>query len=214
MKMAFISVLSAVLLRLPIAWGAGMPDSEPIYAAYLAAEHIPSIGKVIDARRVRDRLGEHILVLDRKAGPSPKAPKSGRIEHIELNAAYYSRQNGGWRQEWSVHDVVDCPGLDAAADFFASSVSVTDINNDGKAEVTVPYELFCGGGIDTHTVKIILREGPLKLAIRGESTLRLPGQPPFGGDHAYDKILLTPAYAAYKRHMDRVWNTVSSDVGR
>ena len=91
-------------------------------------------------------------------------------------------------------------------------VSITDINADGKAEVTIPYKLFCGGGIETATVKIILREGALKLAIRGESEVRLPGQEPFGGKHDYDKLLLTPAYAPYKVHLDQVWKAVSRDI--
>jgi len=213
MKIAFIPAFSAgLLLALTTACGARTPDSEPVDATYLEARHIASSGKLVSAQRIRDQEGEHILVLQRKAGPSAGSPKSGRLEHIELNAAYYSQQNNGWKQDWTVHDFVECPGLDAMADFFASSVSVTDINGDGKAELTVPYKLFCGGGIDSYTVKVILREGTLKLAIRGKSEVKLPGQPSFGGDHEYDKTLLTPAYATYKKHMDQVWMTVSADA--
>jgi len=213
MNIAFIPAFSAgLLLALTTACDAHTLNSEPVDATYLEAQHIASIGKLVFAQRIRDQRGEHILVLQRKAGSSASSPKSGRIEHIELNAAYYSQQNNRWKQDWTVHDFVECPGLDAMADFFASSVSVTDINGDGKAEVTVPYKLFCGGGIDSYTVKVILREGPLKLAIRGKSEVKLPGQPAFGGEHEYDKALLTPAYATYKKHMDQVWKTVSADV--
>jgi hypothetical protein len=215
MKRVLASVLTAGwLLGQSVACCARAPDSEPVDAALLAAQHIPSIGQLMAARRIRDQTGEHVLVLNRQSGPSPAAPKSGRIEHIELHAAYYSRKNGGWSPDWTVRDLVDCPGLEAAADFFLASVSVTDINGDGKAEVTIPYKLFCGGGIDPYTVKVILREGPLKLAIRGESEVRMTGQPPFGGGHDYDKALLTPAYSAYKSHMDQVWKTVSPDIRR
>ncbi|NGZ87438.1 hypothetical protein GW587_24660 [Duganella sp. SAP-35] len=206
------TVFMSGLLCLTTACSAGIPESKPVDAAYLASQHIPSSGTLVAARMIRDQDGEHILQLNRQAGPSPSAPKSGRIEHIELTAVYYAKQAGGWKQEWTVRDVADCPELDAAADFFISSVAVTDINGDGKAEITIPYKLFCGGGIDSYTVKVILREGPLKLAIRGESEVRLPGQPPFGGDHKYDKALLTPAYAAYKNHLDQIWKTVSVDI--
>lgn len=191
---------------------AGTPQSAAVDAAYLQARHIPPKGDLISAKRVQDQSGEHILVLSRKAGPSPGAPRSGRIEHIELQAAYHSQQNGAWREDWTVRDMVDCPGLDAAANFFPAAVSISDVNQDGKAEVTIPYRLFCGGGIDSYTVKVILREGALKLAIRGESEVRLPGQAPFGGEHQYDKLLQTPAYAAYKAHMDQIWKTVSLDI--
>ena len=79
---------------------------------------------------------------------------------------------------------------------------------DGRVEVSVPYHMFCGG-VDTHTVKVILREGATKLAIRGESTMLYPGQAPFGGVRQYDKALLQPVRAAYKKHMDRIWQEVS-----
>ena len=76
------------------------------------------------------------------------------------------------------------------------------------------YRLFCGGGVGPYTVKVILRDGTTKLAIRGESLVRIKGQAPFGGGHQYDKALLDPvnaANAAYKQHLDRVWRTVSQD---
>jgi hypothetical protein len=68
---------------------------------------------------------------------------------------------------------------------------------------------FCGGGIEPHTVKVILREAATKLAIRGKSNMLYPGQEPFGGEHEYDKALLQPNRTAYKQHMDRIWREVS-----
>ncbi|TWI43986.1 hypothetical protein IP92_04504 [Pseudoduganella flava] len=172
--------------------------------------HFPVIG----ALRIMDKRGEHLLVLTRNADLSPSRPKSPRIEHIDLVAYYYDRREGGWTTTWTIRDSVDCPGLDAAADFFTAAVSFTDLNGDGRAEVTVPYRLFCGGGIEPSTVKVILRDGATKLAIRGESTVRLPGEEPFGGEHRYDKALLQPANATFKRHLDQIWLKVSVDTRR
>ena len=106
-------------------------------------------------------------------------------------------------------DGVDCPGLDVAAAFFAGAVAVTDLNGDGKAEVTVPYRFSCGGGVDSAQIKIILRDGPVKLSIRGQSRVELPDQAGFGGEHTHDKALLEPANAAFKQHLDAVWRAVS-----
>lgn len=69
--------------------------------------------------------------------------------------------------------------------------------------------MFCGSGSDTHSVKVVLREGATELAIRGESRMFYPGQEPFGGEHKYDKALLQPDRAAYRRHMDHIWDAVS-----
>ena len=204
-----MGVLLALGLSFACAANAAPPQPFTVDAAWLAQQQITPIGKVVSAQRIRDIEGDHLLVLARQAGPSPDNPKSGRIEHIELRATFYASTALGWKQEWTIHDIVECPNLDSAADFFPKAVTFTDLNGDGRVEATVPYHLFCGGGIDTHTVKVILREGATKLAIRGESTMLYPGQPAFGGEHQYDKALLQPDRAAYRKHMDRVWQDVS-----
>lgn len=185
----------------------------PVNASTLAAEALHIDGHLIGAWRIHDHDGTHILILTRKAGPSPAARRSGRVGKIDLAAVYYQRLPAGqWQQEWTIRDGSDCPELDVEADFFKDSVTFTDLNQDGRAEVTVPFRLFCGGGVDPHAVKVILREGSTKLAIRGESVVRYPGQAPFGGGRQHDKVLLTPARAAYKQHMDTVWRKVADDV--
>jgi hypothetical protein len=205
------SVCTILALGLAAACSAStsLSQPEPVDPAWLTAQKIVSIGTVVSAQRIRDSNGEHVLVLARQAGPSPSNPTSGRIEHIELRATFYGRTGTAWHPEWTIHDLVDCPNLDSAADFFPKAVTFTDLNNDGRVETTVAYHMFCGGGIDTHTVKVILREGATKLAIRGESRMLYPGQEPFGGEHQYDKALLQPDRAAYKQHMDRIWKAVS-----
>jgi hypothetical protein len=196
-------------LSIPSAAHASLSQPVSVDKTWLANENIASAGTVISAQRIRDKHGDHILVLSRRAGPSPSNPNTNRIEHIELDAVFYRRAGARWQAEWTIHDLVDCPHLDSSADFFPDSVTFTDLNDDGRVEVTVPYHLFCGGGIDTHTVKVILREGAAKLAIRGDSRMFYPGQAPFGGEHQYDKALLQPDRAAYKKHLDAVWQAVS-----
>lgn len=61
--------------------------------------------------------------------------------------------HGAWRQRWTIRDVNDCPELDSSADFITEEVPNTDIDQDGRIEVTVPYRSFCGGGIEPATVR-------------------------------------------------------------
>lgn len=186
----------------------------PVNESNLAARRISVPGALVLGRHFTDRDGEHVLVLIRKAGPSSSAPSPSRIEHIALLAALHTRgANGAWQQSWTIRDINDCPGLDGSADFFAKEVTFTDIDRDGRLEVTVPYTMFCGGGIEPATVKVILRQGALKLAIRGEALLRFPGKE-FGGEFKRDQALLEPRNAAFKRHLDKVWNRVYIDDRR
>lgn len=186
----------------------------PVTAPWLKQQQIPAPDQTVEAWRVTDRLGEHVLVLSRKTGPSPDNPRSGRIEATQLTASYYGHAATGWTREWDIRDGVGCPNLDSHALFYPQAVTFTDLNGDGRAEVTVSYHTFCGGGIDSDTVKVILREGATKLAIRGQSRVQYPGEAPFGGEHQHDKALLRPDMAAYKQHLDAVWQTVSIDNRR
>ncbi len=174
-------------------------------AVYLATQHIVVKGALISAQRVTDKAGEHVLVLSHKSGPSPSEP-SEREEYHELNAVYYGHNDGRWKPDWTIHDMVDCPTLDSAAEFFTSAVSITDLNGDGRSEVTIPYRLFCSGSIDYSTVKVILRDGGTKLAIRGELEMYQPGgKPALQGKKQYDQSLLQPANSIYKQHLDAIW---------
>lgn len=186
----------------------------PVTEEDLAARRISVPGTLVLGRHFTDRDGEHVLVLARKTGPSPSAPSSGRIEHIALLTSLHTRgANGAWQQTWTIRDVNDCPGLDGSAEFFAKELTFTDIDRDGRVEVTVPYRMFCGGGIEPATIKLVLRQGAAKLAIRGEAKVRIPGET-FGGEHRHDRALLDPRNAGFKRHLDAIWKRVSIDDRR
>ncbi len=180
----------------------GMPKTIPVDAALLASEQIGVKGALVMARRIVDRAGEHLLVVSRLAGPS-SAPRAtpGATERIDLSAALYTRKDNAWPQAWIIQDKVDCPGLDSGAEFFSEYITVTDLDKNGIAEVTVPYKLSCGGGIDANTLKVILRQGVQKLALRGTTLRNTKMEAHYGGEMAFDPALLLKENAAFKAHL-------------
>ena len=174
----------------------------------VSKEHITITEKLVSALSVNDIAGRHILLLTSISGPSRAQPNPQRSERTDLRTMYYKKVGSKWTEEWDIKDFVDCPGLDSSATFFVNNVTVTDLNGDGVAEVTVPYKMFCGEGVDTDTVKVILRQGAEKYAIRGESLVRIPGQQAFGGSDTADKDLSLPKNAAFKKHLTEIWNQV------
>ncbi len=173
-----------------------------------AREAITLPGKFVAGKTVRDSQGEHAILLSRRLGPSHENPGGDADERIELNASYHTRKGGSWVRTWLVHDRVDCPHLDVEARFIPGALTVTDLDGNGVAEVTMAYTMFCGGGVDASDLKIILRQGAQKFAMRGRTLLKAPGMAPFGGEARYDAALSRPEYARFKVHLQRLRSQV------
>jgi hypothetical protein len=108
----------------------------------------------------------------------PLSPNVALYGHKLTQLPFVPRASDKWAQNWVIYDYVDCPHLDFDASFLPNTTKVTDVDGDGVDEITVAYKLLCRGGMDFDTVKVILRQGDMKFAIRGEVELRFPGQAP------------------------------------
>ena len=194
-----------------------------IFSRLLAASEIPTIpistkgvqqekislaAPLVKGVAFNDVKGGHLLLLTKLSSPSKNKPDPHRMERHELKAIHFKKTTKGWLQEWAITDYVDCPGLDSEANFYLDQVSITDVNNDGHAEVSVPYNLFCGGGVDSKTIKIIMRTENKKFALRGKSKIVLPGQESFGGEMELDALLKKNKNAVYRDHLIRIWNDI------
>ncbi|MDM5182041.1 hypothetical protein PO883_33240 [Massilia sp. DJPM01] len=181
---------------------AGALQTIPVAPGFLASERIPLRGTLVKAARIVDRAGEHLLVVTSRSGPST-APTAtpGALERFALFAALYTHKDKAWAQTWIIQDHVDCPGLDSSADFFPEYITVTDLDKNGMAEVTVPYKMSCGGGVDANELKVILRQGEQKLALRGTTLRNTRVSAPYGGEMTFDKALSLKENAVFKAHL-------------
>jgi len=168
---------------------ANLPFVQKHPAEILVAKKISVSGKAVSVLRLVGKTDEKFLVLAEK----PVKSANGRQEHVELSANFYAESGAQWKSEWAVNDFIDCPGNDGKASFFPDATAITDIDNDGKPEVTVAYQLSCAGSTEPATVKVILRQGETKFAVRG-------GTP--------DPVLQQSKNAAYLKHLETVWKAV------
>lgn len=128
-------------------------------------------GSLVDGARWRDASGEHIVILCQTG--SFKSPAGGREDErdAEVYAHRYARAGKSWRRAWTVRDFErNCP-LDLYAAFLPGSLTVTDLDGNGIAEVTFLYRLACRGDVSPSRMKLIMYEGTRKYAVRGVTAM-------------------------------------------
>jgi hypothetical protein len=159
-------------------------------------------GRVVQALRYTDRTGTY-TVLDTEIAPRPDpAAQSSDGQRADLYAYHYPAT--GPAPTWQVHDFADdCP-LDLEARFLPKALTVTDLDQDGTAEVWLVYRTTCRGDVSPSTQKIIMHEGPRKYAVRGTSRLALGGGQYDGGTYTLDAAWAA-APATFRQHAAHLW---------
>jgi hypothetical protein len=158
-------------------------------------------GRVVQALRYTDRTGTY-TVLATEIGPRPDpAAQSSDGQRADLYAYQYPA--AGAAPTWQVHDFeADCP-LDIQAQFRPKGLTVTDLDQDGTAEVWLVYRTTCRGDVSPSTQKIIMYEGPRKYAVRGTTRLVVGGQVD-GGTYTFDAAWQA-APDTFRQHATQLW---------
>jgi len=184
------------------------PESVVEYGSHVSTEELRIIGAMpVQVVRFADAGGKYMLAMQKTE--YSEITEEMETKEIRLFARLYSIKDAGNKinKVWEIKDSVVCTGLDIEADFFTSATSITDLNNDGLSEVTVAYKMFCGGGVDPKEIKVIMRNGMDKYAIRGESLIAVEGNPPYGGTRRVDAALLA-APKSFMTHLDKTWQAI------
>lgn len=153
--------------------------------------------------------GAGLLLISRSEQTSPAQEDKEPLDQITLRAELFRRPAlaAPWTSRWIQEDPVQCEGLDLDAGYFLDQVTATDLDNDGRAELTLASHSFCGGGVDPQQLRIGLRQGEQYYEVRGESLVQVEGDEPFGGDRQDDPALASAA-PALRAHVDKVWEAI------
>ncbi|MEB0263062.1 MULTISPECIES: M949_RS01915 family surface polysaccharide biosynthesis protein [unclassified Mucilaginibacter] len=164
-------------------------------------------GHIIDVVKYTDADGEH-LVITTETGktPSKNSDSDGDgYRDAALYAYHYLVQTGSYKLTWSVYDFIkDCP-VDIRANFIRKTFAVTDLDNNGKAEVWLMYRTVCHGDVGPSDMKIIMHEGNKKYAMRGENKVKVSEKDYIGGKYTFDSAFIT-APTAFKLYAKNLWN--------
>jgi hypothetical protein len=172
----------------------------------LASSAVPATfkrtGRVVQALRYTDRTGTY-TVLATQSGPVPD-PTAQASDGQRADLYAYQYPASGSTPTWQLHDfVADCP-LDIAAEFLPKSLTVTDLDQDGTAEVWLVYRTTCRGDVSPSTQKIIMHEGAQKYAVRGTSRIAIGNGQHDGGTYVLDAAWRA-APVAFRQYAAQLW---------
>lgn len=150
---------------------------------------IKYVGHPLEVVKYTDNEGEH-LVFTTETGVigSKKIAGVDDLSEAEVNAYNYMIGTDQPKLIWKVHDFVIPCTVDVTAKFLPQTFAVTDLNNDGKAEVWLMYRTACRGDVSAANMKIIMYQSTKKYAMRGTSKIQISTDPVMydGGTYAFD----------------------------
>ncbi|AMR34001.1 hypothetical protein A0256_22400 [Mucilaginibacter sp. PAMC 26640] len=135
-------------------------------------KNIRFLGKPVQAIKYQDNAGNY-LALTTQTGEQPQNGDDD-FKQAHLYGYVYQLKDGvAPLLLWQLHDMITDCNLDMVANFIPGSLTITDLDKDGKAEVWVAYRLSCRGDISPSEMKIIMHEGITKYAKRGIGTIKV-----------------------------------------
>jgi hypothetical protein len=186
-----------LLLILPLLCSASVFGQGQIQLSNLDITQLPRgityEGTIKDAVRWTDKLGDNIVITTETGiFQSPKFKHETDGSDAEIFAYHFIVRSDSSVQTWRVYDYIsDCP-VDIEASFVKNSFQVTDLDNNGVAEIWLMYKTACHGDVSPCTMKIIMYQGQQKFAMRGKNKV-LAGYDEngnkqyFGGEYEFDK---------------------------
>lgn len=191
-KIHFLTLLSLLF----ISFGNAQKKNNLVFSS-IAKEKLPKEivfeGKIKDLIQWQDKDGLHIVVTTETGlHTSKKFKHESDGTDAELFAYHYrfNKTENKYKQSWKVYDYIsDCP-VDIEASFIKDTFQVTDLNNNGIAEIWLMYKKTCHGDVSPCEMKIIMYEGSQKHAMRGENKVRISETEFIGGSYTFDNAFL------------------------
>ncbi|WP_121807975.1 M949_RS01915 family surface polysaccharide biosynthesis protein [Mucilaginibacter kameinonensis] len=168
-------------------------------------ESIVYKGHIIDAVKYTDKTGDHIVITTETGITQQKATKDENFRAAALYAYdYIIIGDGKFKLSWQTNDFSSDCTLDVKADYASDGFAVTDVDNNGFAEVWLVYRTACRGDISPSVMKLIMHEGNKKYAMRGESKVKVSEKETIGGTYTFDAAFKT-APPTFRKYAADTW---------
>jgi hypothetical protein len=157
-------------------------------------------GQIVNSVMYQDSDGENVVI----------TTQTGIIEtndgfrSADLYAYHFIADKDSIRLTWEMHDFIKDCGEDVVAEYLPKSFGVTDLDNNGKAEVWIMYKTACTGDVSPSVMKIIMHEGDKKFAMRGTNRVKVSDKEYAGGNYAFDTSFLNGP-GLFRQYAEDLW---------
>ncbi len=164
-------------------------------------------GHVVNAVEYMDVDGQHLMITTETGNVDVKDEYGTAQQKADVFAYNYIIKENQHALSWQMHDfTIECQ-VDTKANYIPNTFAVTDLNNDGKAEVWLMYVTSCRGDVSPSSMKIIMHEGNKKYAIRGESKVKVSEKEFDGGRYTMDDSFKA-APDVFKQYAIQLWKKI------
>lgn len=160
-------------------------------------------GQIKEGRRWKDSRGENIVILT-QSGVYWKSVYDA-TRSAKLYAYHFIKGvDNTFKEVWKMIEMVDGCAFDVRCEFYKNSLTITDLDNDGLAEVAFAFALNCKSGPHPDEKKLVFYEGNDQYRIKGTATV-LKGKQKLGGDKEVEKKF-EKAPDAFLAFANKQWN--------
>jgi hypothetical protein len=142
-------------------------------------------GKIKDGKHWMDKRGENVVILTQTGIYWSNVYDATRGAKI---FAYHFIKTGedSFKEIWKISEVVEECAFEVKCDFFSNSLSITDLDNDGIAEVGFVLAKGCKAEAGPEEKKLVFYEGKTLFTIKGTTTI-VNGTEKLGGEKVVEK---------------------------
>ncbi|MBG8553219.1 M949_RS01915 family surface polysaccharide biosynthesis protein [Hymenobacter guriensis] len=136
-------------------------------------------GQVLELKRWMDANGPNLLRISRSSVQTLPAglDDPNDTQSVSLYARQYVQRAGKWEELWHLQDAVEQCAFDMWLGPVPGAAAITDLDVDGRTETTLVYKLVCRSDVSPADLKLIMREGSAKYALRGHTVVQYDSVP-------------------------------------
>jgi hypothetical protein len=143
----------------------------------------------VEGYRYTDKTGDNIVFITEGEVTEWGRDKDGYIlSNKDLRAYRFLKTDNEWEEVWRVYDMeFECFHY-PVAEFVKGAFSITDLNNDGIAEIWMIYVKSCLGGVDPANMYLRMYNDENIFTMTGETKIIFTDGYSIGGEYEIENL--------------------------